>query len=220
MACSNVSHRTLHYNFKRVINELYLCIMNEFAPITEYVSHYVNLTKDESDYFVSLLRIKKVKRKQFIVQPDFICQERSYVVQGALRSYLIGSNGKEHTVTLAIENYWISDLSSFIFQEPATLFVEALEDSKLIQLSYTNEQMLLKNVPNFERFFRITSQNTAAAFQKRTLSGLSMTAEERYYEFLNKFPNLLSRFPQYIIASYLGVTTQFLSKIRNQKANS
>lgn len=191
--------------------------MDEFTPIVKYISHYIKLTQGEEDFFVSLLKIKKVKKKHFIVQPDFICEHRSFVVKGLLRSYLVSNNGKEHTVTLAAENNWISDLSSFTFQEPATLFVEALENSTLIQLSYKNEQLLLKTVPKFEHFFRVTSQNSAAMFQKRILTGLSMTAEERYNEFVKKQPNLLNRVPQYIIASYLGFTTEFLSKIRNKK---
>jgi hypothetical protein len=130
---------------------------------------------------------------------------------------MVSNTGKEHTVTLAAENNWISDLSSYIFQEPATLFVEALENSTLIQWSYANEQLLIKTVPAFEHFFRVTSQNASAMFQKRILQGLSMSAEQRYNEFVNNQPSLIHRVPQYILASYLGITTEFLSKIRNKK---
>jgi hypothetical protein len=192
--------------------------MNEFQPIIDYVSRYITLTQGELNFFVSLLRIKNVKKKQFIVQPDFVCEYRSFIVEGLLRSYLVANTDKEYTVTIAAENGWISDLSSYTFQEPATLLVEALENSTLIQWSYVNEQLLIKTVPKFETFFRITSQNSSAMFQKRILAGLSMTAEERYEEFAKQFPNLLLRVPQHILASYLGMTTQFLSKIRNQKA--
>src|SRR5215831_8790027 len=125
--------------------------MDEFAPIREYVSRYVKLTPEEEDYFVSLLQIKKVKKKQFVVQPDFICQYRSYVVNGAFRTYLLGNDGEEHTIALAIEDWWVGDLGSYIFQEPATLFIEALEDSTLNRLSYKNEQLLLEQFPKFER---------------------------------------------------------------------
>lgn len=191
--------------------------MDEFTPIVKYVSRYIKLTQGEEDFFVSLLKIKKVRKKQFIVQPDFICEHRSFVVKGLLRSYLVSNNGKEHTVTLAAENNWISDLSSYTFQEPATLFVEALENSTLIQWSYANEQLLIKTVPAFEHFFRVTSQNASAMFQKRILQGLSMSAEQRYDEFVKKQPALINRVSQYILASYLGITTEFLSKIRNKK---
>jgi len=192
--------------------------MTDFKPIIDYVSRYIALTQEELDIFVSLLRMKKVKKKQFIVQPDFVCEYRSFVLKGLLRSYLVSDAGKEYTVTIAAENGWISDLSSFTFQEPATLFVEALENSTIIQWSYASEQLLINRVPKFETFFRITSQNSSAMFQKRILSGLSMSAEERYNEFEKKFPGLVLRVPQYILASYLGMTTQFLSRIRNKKA--
>jgi len=194
--------------------------MDEFAPIREYVSRYVKLTPEEEDYFVSLLQIKKVKKKQFVVQPDFICQYRSYVVNGAFRTYLLGNDGEEHTIALAIEDWWVGDLGSYIFQEPATLFIEALEDSTLNRLSYKNEQLLLEQIPKFERFFHAILIRGAVAMQKRMLSSLSKTAEERYDEFEKKYPKFVQRFPQYIIASYLGMTTQFLSKIRNTKANN
>jgi len=191
--------------------------MDHFTPIINYVSRYIKLTQGEIDFFVSLLRIKNVKKRQFIVQPDFVCEYRSFVVRGLLRSYLVSDSDKEHTITLAAENNWISDLSSFTFQEPATLFVEALENSILIQWSYANEQLLIKTVPAFEHFFRVTSQNASAMFQKRILQGLSMSAEQRYDEFVKKQPALINRVPQYVLASYLGITTEFLSKIRNKK---
>ena len=192
--------------------------MNEFTPITDYVSHYIKLTPSEEDYFTSLLKIKKVRKRQFIVQPEFICEHRSFVVKGLLRSYLISDNGKEHTVTIAAENNWISDLSSYTFQEPATLFVEAIENTTLIQWSYANEQLLIKTIPAFEHFFRVTAQNTLALFQKRILHGLSKSAEQRYDEFIKNRSDLINRVPQYILASYLGITTEFLSKIRKKKA--
>lgn len=194
--------------------------MSDFKPVTDYVARFIQLTEEEEEYFVSLLRLTHVRKKQFIVQPDFVCQYRSYVVKGALRGYLIGNDGEEHTISIAIEDWWISDFTSFINQEPAILYVEALEDSTLIQLSYSNEQLLLERIPKFERYFRITSQRAGAAIQRRMLSSLSKTAEERYNELAAKYPKFLQRIPQYILASYLGMTTQFLSKIRNQKAKS
>lgn len=194
--------------------------MSEFDPIIKNVSRFIELTKEEEGIFGDHLRIIKAKKKQFIVQPEFTCQYRSFIVKGALRAYLLGNDGQEHTIALAIEGWWISDFSSYINQEPATLFVEALEDSTLIQLSYKNEQALYEKIPKFERFFRINAQRGGAAVQKRMLWRLSKTAEERYDEFATRYPDFLQRFPQFIIASYLGMTTQFLSKIRNQKTKS
>lgn len=188
--------------------------MNEFLPIKNNVSRFIQLTEEEQEYFVSLLRISKIKKRQFIVQPEFICEYRSYIVKGAMRAYLADNESKEHTIALAIEDWWIGDISSYIFQEPATFFVEALEDSELIQLSYNNEQLLLENIPKFERYFRIIAQRGIADMQKRMLSNISKSAEKRYEEFSKSYPQFLQRFPQHIIASYLGITKETLSRIR------
>lgn len=192
--------------------------MDDFKEIKKYVANYIHLTTEEEEYFVSLLRITKVKKRQCIVQPDFTCKYRSYVLEGALRAYLVDSKALTHTIAFAIEDWWISDLTSYIYQEPATLFVEALEDSVLIQLDYISEQLLLEKIPKFERFFRIIAQRSFAFLQKRMLSNLSKTAEERYDEFIQKYPAIVNRVPQYALASYLGFSTVFLSKIRNKKA--
>jgi len=191
--------------------------MTEFSSIIQNVSRFITLTEEEELLFISLLRMQKVRKKQFIVQPEYVCQYRTYIATGALRSYFIGNDGQEYTIALAVDDWWISDFTSYIYQEPATLFVEAMENSTLIQISYQNEQMLYEKLPKFERFFRLHSQRGAAAIQKRMLSSISKTAEERYEEMQKKYPQFLQRFPQYVIASYLGMTTQFLSRIRNQK---
>jgi CRP-like cAMP-binding protein len=191
--------------------------MNEFIEIKRYVANYIQLTAEEEDYFISLLRITKVKKRQCIVQPDFTCKYRSYVLKGALRAYLLDNKAQTHTIAFAIEDWWISDLNSYLNQEPATLFVETLEDSVLIQIDYTSEQLLLEKIPKFERFFRILAQRSFAFLQRRMLSNLSKTAEERYDEFIEKYPAIVNRVPQYTLASYLGFSTVFLSKIRNKK---
>lgn len=192
--------------------------MDDFSPLLEYVSRFIELTEEEQKYFVSLLRITKVKKKQCIVQPNFTCKHRSYVVKGAMRAYLIGNDDKEHTIAFAIEDWWISDLNSYLFQEPATLFVEALEDTILIQMDYDSEMVLLEKFPKFDRFYRILASRSFAFLQKRMLSNLSKTAEERYDEFFLKYPQIVARVPQYTLASYLGFRTEFLSKIRNRKS--
>ncbi|MBF2709815.1 Crp/Fnr family transcriptional regulator [Flavobacterium soyangense] len=192
--------------------------MNEFKEIKRYVANYIQLTTEEEDYFISLLRITKVKKRQCIVQPDFTCKYRSYVLKGAMRAYLVDNKAQTHTLAFAIEDWWISDFNSYINQEPATSFVEALEDTILIQLDYDSEQLLLEKIPKFERFFRIIAQRSFAFLQRRMLSNLSKTAEERYDEFIQKYPAIVNRVPQYALASYLGFSTVFLSKIRNKKA--
>jgi CRP-like cAMP-binding protein len=193
--------------------------MNEFAPIIEYISRYVELTSDEINHLILFCKTKKVKKRQFIVQPGFICKHKSYVVKGAFRSYLVDNAGKEHTLAFAIEDWWISDYSSLIYQEPATLFVEALEDAVLIQIDYEDEQIFLKEIPKLEKFERIITQRSLAFQQKRLLSNYTKTAEERYDEFMGKYAAIANRVPQYALASYLGFSTEYLSKIRNRKSS-
>jgi CRP-like cAMP-binding protein len=192
--------------------------MQEFAPLINYISKYVKLDEAELAYFTSFLKIKKVKKRQLLVQPGFICKDKSYVLKGALRAYLVDNEGKDHTLAFAIEDWWISDYSSLIYQEPATLFVEALEDSVLIQISYESEQEFLRKIPKLEKFERIITQRSLAFQHKRLLANFTHTAEERYDEFMNKYPQIVNRVPQYALASYLGFTTEYLSKIRNRKA--
>lgn len=191
--------------------------MDNFLKIKQHVAKYIHLTEDEEKYFVSLLRIVNVRKKQFIVQPEFTCKHRTYVVKGAMRAYLIDDRGHDHTIQFAIEDWWISDFSSYINQEPATLFVEALEGTEIIQIEYSSESLLLERIPKFEKYLRIITQRSFAFLQKRMLSNLSKSAEQRYEEFLEKYPSIVNRVPQYALASYLGFSTEFLSKIRNRR---
>ena len=191
--------------------------MDNFLKIKQHVAKYIHLTEDEEKYFVSLLRIVNVRKKQFIVQPEFTCKHRTYVVKGAMRAYLIDDKGHDHTIQFAIEDWWISDFSSYINQEPATLLVEALEGTEIIQIEYSSESLLLERIPKFEKYLRIITQRSFAFLQKRMLSNLSKSAEQRYEEFLERYPSIVNRVPQYALASYLGFSTEFLSKIRNKR---
>ena len=193
--------------------------MKEFAPVIAYISRYVDLTEDEINRLTPFFKVTKVKKRQFIVQPGFVCKNKSYVVKGAFRGYLVDHEGKEHTLIFAIEDWWISDYSSLIYQEPATLFVEALEDSVLVQIDYHDEQTFLRELPKLEKFERIITQRSLAFHQKRLLSNFTKTAEERYNEFMEKYAAIAKRVPQYALASYLGFSNEYLSKIRNRKAS-
>lgn len=193
--------------------------MKDLQPVIDYVSRYVDLTDDEKAHLATFLKITKVRKRQFIVQPGFVCKHKSYVVKGSFRGYLVDNEGKEHTLSFAIEDWWISDYSSLIYQEPATLFVEALEDSVLIQIEYEDEQKFLEEIPKLEKFERIITQRSLAFQQKRLLSNFTKTAEERYDEFMSKYSAIAKRVPQYALASYLGFSTEYLSKIRNRKTS-
>ena len=185
--------------------------------ITNYISKFVTLTSEEANLFSSKFKTVKIKKRQIIIQPGFVTNYRYYVVKGALRAYIIGDEGQEHTVQLAIDDWWISDYNSYIFQQPASMFVMAVEDCELLQLHFEDEQFLKSANHVYETFFRIIAERSSAFMQRRFISNLTMSAEERYDLFMNKYPLIATRFPQYVIASYNGMSTEFLSKIRNNK---
>jgi len=191
--------------------------MEQYESLIKHLQDRVELSEEETNQFVSNFKIKKIKKRQFIVQPDFVAKHRNYVVEGALRAYVVNDEGQEHTIAFAIEDWWISDYNSYIYQQPATMFVMALEDAVLLQIDFETEAKLKKANPKFETFFRITAERTAAFFQRRIITNLTSSAEERYDKFTNQFPLIANRVPQYALASYLGMTTEFLSKIKNNK---
>ncbi|WP_214649549.1 Crp/Fnr family transcriptional regulator [Sphingobacterium mizutaii] len=177
----------------------------------------VPVSEEECEEVLSYFNVKRIKRKQFIIQPEFVAKHRNYVVKGAFKAYVINENGNEHTIQFAIEDWWISDYNSYIYQKPATMFVAALEDSIVLQIDYQSEQALKKANHKYETFFRILAERAAAYQQRRIISMFTQTAEERYNDFIVRYPLAVQRLPQYVLASYLGMTTEFLSKIRNNK---
>ena len=191
--------------------------MESKANIRDYVRKFVDLSDDEVEAFSMPFKEIKVKKRQLLVQPGFVARNRFFVRQGALRAYVVNDLGQDNTIQLAIEEWWISDYNSYMFQQPASMFVTAVEDSVLLQLSFEDELKLKAAHYKYETFFRIIAERAAAFMQRRVISGLTHTAEERYAIFLERYPLMSNRFPQYVIASYLGMTTEFLSKIRNNK---
>ena len=185
--------------------------------IIEYINRYISLTDEESEQFSAAFREVKIRKRQFIVQPNFTVKHRHFVLDGAFRAYVVGDEGQDHTIAFAIEDWWITDYNSYILQKPATMFVVALEDSTILEISYEKEQQLKHDNHKFETFFRIRAERTAAFMQQRIISNLTQTAEERFENFVEKYPLIVQRLPQYALASYLGMTTEFLSRIRNKR---
>jgi len=191
--------------------------MTEFDQLKVYLKKFNLFTLEEVEEFVGAFELVRVKKRQYIVQPDFTAKARNFVVKGAFRSFVVGDTGNDHTISFAIEDWWITDYNSYIYQKPATMFVVALEDSVLLQLNLEKEQHLKKSNHKFETIFRIMAGRGLAFQQRRMISNLTQTAKERYDLFLEKYPEIVQRLPQYALASFLGMTTEFLSKIRNKK---
>lgn len=193
--------------------------MERYTNILQNIEKYVTLDENDKQEFVSIIKESRIKKRQFIVQPNFTCTHQTYVVKGAFRSYFLSPDGVEHTIQFAIEDWFISDFNSYINQSPASLFIEALEDSDVHQIKYEDVEALCAVNPKFEKFFRLVAQKSFAFSQRRILSNLGKTAEERYLDFSTLYPSIVQRVPQYALASYLGMSREFLSKIRSRLAN-
>ena len=191
--------------------------MTDFARLKAHIQKRHTFTDSEADDFCQNFKMVKVKKRQFIVQPEFIAKNRFYVVQGSFRAYVIGDEGQEHTIQFAIEDWWITDYNSYIFQQPASMFVMALEDSIVLQINYDTEQELKKLKHLYESFFRVLAEHTAAHMARRVILNLTKTAEQRFEFVQERYPDIVHRVPQYALASFLGITTEYLSKLRNKR---
>lgn len=188
--------------------------MEPFQLLVNNIERYETLTSDEKNRLEAIIQPVAIRKRQFIDQPGYVSRYRNYVVKGAFRSYFIDKDGKEHTVQIAVEDWFVSDFYSYITQTPATLFVEALESSLILQMAYDDIEQLCKEIHGLSEYFRRSTEKAFAFSRKRALSNLSMTAEEKYLELLSRYPDIVHRVPQKVIASYLGMTPEFMSRIR------
>ncbi len=189
--------------------------MNIQAILSNITKH-IELNEEEIQIFSSMLSIKKIKKKEFLLQQGDVCKTENFVAKGCLRTYTIDENGNEHILMFGIEDWWMGDLYSFLKQSPSNYYIEALEDSEILQITKDNLDKLYLKVPKFERFFRLILQNAFIAQQLRIEQNLAFTAEERYLDFQKKYPTLEQRISQKQIASFLGITPVFLSMLRKK----
>ncbi|MEY8760736.1 Crp/Fnr family transcriptional regulator [Chryseobacterium tongliaoense] len=190
--------------------------MND-SLILKNIAKHVSLNNEEISYFLSLLKERNIQKKELILKQQQTCKEISFVQSGILRAFYMDAAGKESTIMFALPDWWITDMFCFINQKPAMLNIEALEGSTVLQLQKDDLDKLYLKIPKFERFFRIMMQNAYIREQLRIIENLSNTAEERYYTFLQKYPLAAEKITQKQIASYLGITPEFLSNIKTNK---
>lgn len=183
--------------------------------IVNTIRKHVQLSKQEEDYFLSLLKSKKLKKKEFLMHENDVHVFTAFVTQGCLRSYSIDRNGFEHILQFAPSGWWISDLYSLLTQSPGKLNIDALEDTNMFLLYRTDQEMLFEKYPKFERFFRIITENSIAVNQYRLLDYMGLSAEQRYLSFCKHYPNLIQSLAQKHVAAYIGVTPEFLSKMKS-----
>ncbi len=190
----------------------------DVQPLLDYIDGHISLTPDEKSGLLGKIKLRNYLKGQFIVQQGDTCQFLSFVLSGCLKTSHIDNNGQEHIIRFAIEGWWIADLGSFISQTPADCNVQCLENTRVVQFSDSNLEQLYLEIPHLERLFRILFQRAFAASEKRVIRNFSLPAKERYLIFREQYPDIEQRVPQYLVASYLGITKEFLSKIRNQLA--
>ncbi len=192
----------------------------DFTLLFHNFSKHISLTKTEEKFISSLLEYKIIKAKDFLIQQGEVSKHSAFVLNGCLRGYTIDSDGTEHVLSFAPKDWWIADMYSLLSQKPGNLNIEAMEDTEVALISKTNQEKMYEKVPKLERFFRIIIEKSLVAYQQRLNDNLSLTAEERYLKFCKIYPQLINEIPQKQIAAYIGVTPEFLSKLRAKQARA
>ena len=179
----------------------------------------VNLSEEEEEFIKQYLTPKKLRKKQYLLQEGDVCKHIAFVEKGALKAYVVDDAGAESIIQFALEGWVISDLYSFLTGEPATYNIDALENAELVLISKSAHEELLKKIPKYETYIRLQITGAYIALQKRLTSIISLPLEERYKNFLAVYPNIAQRVPQHMIASYMGLTPETLSRVRSRMAS-
>lgn len=188
-------------------------------PLLNHFESFLPLEEKEKTLFEGRVTQRTMKRRQFILQEGFPCKHYSFVVEGCFKMYGIDQKGIEHNLQFAAENDWIADIGSFHSGRLSKLFIEAIEPSLVLQIEKEDLYFLYTNIPKLDRIFKVIIEDKYVELQNRVLQNISSTAQERYLAFLEKYPSLALRLPNTQIASYLGITPEFLSKIRKDIAS-
>ncbi len=189
----------------------------QYDLILSNIGKYVKLTEAEASFFTSKLQLKEVGKKAYVLQQNERCRHLYFLNSGTLRAFHLTARGKESTVMFAIADWWITDMYAFTNDQPSVMNIKAVEDSQLMCLSYPDLELIWEKIPKFEKFFRILMQKAYVREQLRSIQNLSLPATERYDRFVSKYPAIVKKVTKKQIASYLGVTPEFLSTIRKER---
>ncbi|MBP4137120.1 Crp/Fnr family transcriptional regulator [Flavobacterium geliluteum] len=186
--------------------------------LKQNIRKHIVLSENETEEFCDLFEQKSIQKKGFLLREGEVCKFEGFVTKGLFRVYHIDQNGFEQILYFAVENWWITDIDSFCNETPSQLYIEALEDSEVLVITKINKEFSYANLPKIEKLFRVMTQKTHVALQRRMIDNLSKTAESRYIEFREKYPHIIQRLSNIQIAAYLGITNVFLSNIRKKIA--
>ncbi len=188
--------------------------------IIDNLHRHIQLTSEEQEHLVKHFVHKKIKKKQYFIHEGQVAREVAFVVKGCLRSYSIDQNGFEHILQFAPADWWISDMYSFISRQESNLNIDAIMDTEVYLLSRENQLKLFDEIPKLERHFRILTENSLVGSHKRLIETLSLTAKQRYQNFCKTYPTVINDIPQKLVAAYIGVTPEFLSKLRGSASKA
>lgn len=187
------------------------------TPLISHIARYTQLTADEQTLVQEAFVYKKLKKKEYLLNEGEICTTNTFVISGCFRMYAITENGNEQIVQFGLPDWWVCDYQSLETQKPSEYFIQAIEAAEILSISKTNFDTLLTDVPKLEKYFRLVNQRSYAAMLKRITYIYCQSSEERYTMMSRMFPEFVQRVPQYMLASYLGFTPEFLSMIRAKK---
>jgi CRP-like cAMP-binding protein len=185
------------------------------SSLENHIKTFVNLSEDEIAALNSLVQYRKIKKNQYLLHEGAVAATSCYILSGCLRTYITDTRGTEHILGFSAPGWWTGNLQNFYNDKPSKLNIQAILDTEILFFTKETKEKLFLSGAVFERYFRILTERSLLAFQDRTLEILSLTAEERYWEFYNKYPDLMLTLPQKYIAGYIGVTPEFLSKMKS-----
>lgn len=185
--------------------------------LLQNIKNHVTLSTKEEEQIIAVLKYKKLRKKHFVLQEGEVQSQLVFVKEGCLRSYSIDDNGFEHILQFAPPGWWIADMESLIKNQPASLNIDAVDDSQIIFMSTIDLEKLYQSIPQLERSFRLLAERSLATYQHRLIDALSLPAKQRYMNFCARYPTLITCLPQKYVASYIGITPEFLSKMLKEK---
>lgn len=182
--------------------------------VKKYFNKYVDFSDAEIDEIYAKLTLKTFQKKEYILQAGQVCKKKFFIANGLVRSFYIDDKGNEQITQFALEHWWITNMESFIHQTPSFSSIQALENTQILMLSKDDLEELFLSIPKLERLFRIITEHMLIAIQRRNDIYLQMKSKDRYHSLVNHFPSFIQRVPQYMIASYLKITPEYLSELR------
>jgi CRP-like cAMP-binding protein len=187
------------------------------ADLKKHIERYVEIGTEDYTMLLTYFAVHRVQKKHNLLNEGEICSSNYFVSKGCLRLFFINEKGVEQTIQFALENWWLADYTSLSSQTPSGFYIQAVEKSEVLAIDFLSQEKMLSEFPQMERYFRLVHQRAHAASQFRIKSLYSVSREELYHQFNKRYPEFVQRIPQYLLASFLGFTPEYLSEIRNKR---